>query len=106
MPAPPERDQSDSYSEDDELFRFLDCFHWVYPNLNDTFAYACADSERVYMDGESNQIALVTVWRKWGPAGIAAYVAKMRGTEPLQAVRTEKYEAAKAYLEGWEYEDD
>lgn len=89
-----------------ELWGFLDQMHWVMPNLNDTFAYAAADSERLYMDGESNQKKLIDVWLEFGHAGLVAYVAKVRGAEPLQEYRTKRYEAAKASLEGWEYEHD
>jgi hypothetical protein len=97
-----------------ELGRFLEAMHWVMPNLNDTFAYAMADSERIYMDGESddeddaptNTDMLVRVFRNYGFGGIVAYVAKMRGAEPIKPCRTVDYENAVLALKDWTYEPD
>lgn len=85
---------------------FLDSFLFVCPNLNDTFEYATADSEQIYLDNDGNQDMLVDVWAKFGFTGIIAYVAKMRGIDPVPELRTEDYYQAKRHLEGWEYERD
>jgi hypothetical protein len=96
----------DLVNPEDELFLFLDNFSFVYPNLNDTFAYATADTERMYMDGEDNQAMLVYMWREYGTDGIHAYAAKIRGKDVLPELRTEKYHAALRELKDWEYEGD
>lgn len=90
------------------LNAFLDLFHWVMPNLNDTFGYASADSEKLYMDGDpnGNQGTLVAVVSRFGHAGLIAYCAKVRGCEPLEELQTPDYRAAKAALGGWTYEQD
>lgn len=90
----------------DELREFLDAMHWIMPNLNDTFAYATADSEKIYMDGESNTDMLVKAWRQYGHGGIRAYVAKIRGIEPIPPLRDVDYENAVLALRDWAYEPD
>jgi hypothetical protein len=90
----------------DELMEFLDCMLWEMPNLNDTFGYAAADSERIYMDGESNQEKLVEMFRRYGISGINAYVSKIRGQDVIKPLQTDAYYAAKQELEDWEYEAD
>lgn len=90
----------------DLLSDFLDHMHWVMPNLNDTFGYATADSEKIYMDQDTNQEMLVDVWSKYGHIGIVAYVAKMRGTEPLPQLLTPAYYQAREHLTHWNYEPD
>ncbi len=92
----------------DELCEFLSAFLWIYPNLNDTFGYACADSERIVLGDadESNVVVLVNVWIRYRHAGIRAYAAKIRGQEVLTELQTPEYLAAKIYLENWEYESD
>lgn len=96
-----------SFSDDEVLLlEFLDDFVFIHPNLNDTFDYACADTEMITLDGEANQRALVQVWVRYRQHGIRAYVAKMRGQEPLKELRTREYELAKEFLEGFEYDRD
>jgi hypothetical protein len=90
----------------DELERFLSLMHWVMPNLNDTFAYATADSEKLYMDGESNQEMLIKVFREYGFHGICAYVGRIRGADPIVGLQNEKYEKAKEMLKDWSYDPD
>lgn len=99
--------------EADELLEFLQHFQSIYPYLNDTFNYASADTERISLDIDArdedyvaNGEVLVKVWRKYGVAGIRAFVAKMRGTEPLKELQDDAYRAAMTELEGWEYEPD
>lgn len=90
----------------DELNEFLDLMHWVMPNLNDTFGYATADSERLYMDQEENQEWLVKMFRKYGHDGIVAYCAKVRAQDPIPPCQTEKYFAAMKDMSEWEYDGD
>lgn len=106
--------------EHDELLEFLTLFAFIYPNLNDTFAYACADTEKIYLDVEqpfgfdseggppyvSNGEVLVRIWREYGTAGMYAFVAKMRGMDVLPRLRSPEYEAAKEALEDWTYDPD
>lgn len=92
-----------------QLDAFLDSVAFVYPNLNDTFSYACADAERLCMDGsgENNQAALVEVWSKYGHAGIVAYCARVRGYAPsVTEALTPEYHEAWESLDGWTYESD
>lgn len=85
---------------------FLESFVFICPNLNDTFHYASADTEQIYLDSDGNQDMLVDVWVKFGFPGVIAYVAKMRGTEPIFEMRTDAYYQAKLHLENWQYEKD
>lgn len=100
---------------DDELVRFLESFVFIYPNISDTFGYACADTEKIYLDGDydpeteiTNQRMLVDIWRRFGHTGLVAYVATMRQQAPVRQLQTEKYEAAMKYIAeaNWQYEAD
>lgn len=90
------------------LNKFLDLMHWVSPNLNDCFGYACADAEKLYMDGEgeNNQEAFVRAYTEHGFPGILAYVSKVRNAVPIRELRTPEFEAALRVLDGWEYDPD
>lgn len=90
------------------IFDFLDKFHFIYPNLNDSFYYAAADSEKIYLDGESNQKMLVRMYSVFGFSGILAFVSVIRNRDPLKELQTEDYFAAKKYLEliNWKYDED
>jgi sugar/nucleoside kinase (ribokinase family) len=95
------------------LHSFLGLMHYVMPNLNDTFSYATADTERLYMDGaedeeveKTNQAMLVDVFIRWGAEGVWAYCAKVRGDHVNPTLHNARYEEALAYMEGWEYEPD
>lgn len=81
---------------DDELARFLSTVHFVMPNLNDTFAFACADTEKVSVgDGQ----LLADFWRRHGWRGLVAIAAVQRGAEPLgEVAATPEYMAARAEL--------
>jgi len=100
-----------SWENREYLENFLNCFHFIYPNLNDTFYYACADTEKMYLDGkeENNQSMLVKVYDEFGQSGIMAYVEKM-GIEhknpPLKQLQDQNYMDAKNYLKNWQYEVD
>lgn len=81
-----------------ELEKFLSELHWIVPNLNDTFGYACADAEKISVgDGE----LLAKFWRQYGWHGLVAVAAVQRGKDPIPPVAEHpKYqEALKALLE-------
>jgi hypothetical protein len=56
---------------------------WLLPNLNDTFAYACADSEKIDV-GEGEIMA--AWWRRHGWHGLVALAAWKRQRHPLSQV--------------------
>jgi hypothetical protein len=63
---------------------------------SDTFAYATADGE----DIPDDQVAvLADVYNRWHWAGVTAWVAWRRGTEPLDEHRVDPYLEARKYLE-------
>jgi len=49
-------------------------------NLNDTFAYACADAEIVK---EEQVPEIVKIYRDWGHIGLICWSAKQRNEEPV-----------------------
>jgi hypothetical protein len=72
-----------SQSDSDELADFLADLAFVMPNLNDTFSYACADSEKITVgDGK----LMAEFWRKYGWQGLAAIAAVQRRKEPVAEV--------------------
>lgn len=100
-----------SWENKQYLEKFLDIFHFIYPNLNDTFYYACADTEKIYLDGENenNQKMLVDIYDNYGQAGVMAYVERMgkdHKNPPLKQLQSKDYFNAKQYLKSWNYEDD
>lgn len=102
----------------DELLEFLSFFHFIYPNLNDTFDYAMADTEKIALEVEippyqedqlTNGEMLVELWRRFGFSGVVAFCASIRGYEPrIPDLRTYEFYDAKVYIEekGWSYEPD
>ena len=68
----------------------------VYINVNDTFGYACGDSELVDI---YDLPKLIEISRKYGYCGVTAFVAKIRDCAPIEPRITEKYIAAKKELE-------
>ena len=66
---------------------------WVL--MNDTFAYSCGDGEDVLP--EEFKIVHET-WVRYGLDGLIAWVAKKRGVEPLNELRTENYVRARLEL--------
>lgn len=64
-------------------------------NVNDTFGYACADSE----DMTFNDINPVyELYKDFGYDGVVAWVAKNRNEDPIKPRMTEKYKQAKERL--------
>lgn len=53
---------------------------WIDLNMSDTFAFACADSERMSMDDFE---LMVPVIAKYGRDALTAYVAVKRNAEPI-----------------------
>ena len=82
---------------DEDTNTWPDCGEFFSPCvlLNDTFAYATADAERVTDDQLDT---LITVERQFGNDGVVAWAAQVRGSEPLEPYRTEKYRAAREWL--------
>jgi hypothetical protein len=109
--------------EYDELAHFLSYFHYIYPNLNDTFARGGADTEQLSLeldfyppnqadidegiDGWTAGDMLINIWRKFGHKGIVAYVSEIRGQEPEEYIVDANYLGAKHYLRnsGWKHEE-
>ena len=82
---------------DEDTNTWPDCGEFFAPCvlLNDTFAYATADCERVTDDQLD---LLIKMDRQFGQSGVVAWAAQVRGSEPLEPYRTEKYRAARAWL--------
>ncbi len=86
----------------DDLTAFLGANAFVFPNLNDTFAYACSDTEQLPV-GEGEIMA--KWWRRHGWHGLVALAACKRGAHPLAAHRTDSYWAALRDLASDEQQD-
>lgn len=72
------------------------CYKSVSLNMNDTFGWACAESE----DCESFDWLVVTnLFEKYGNAGVYAWVAVKTEQEPLEKLRTENYKLARKEIE-------
>ena len=82
---------------DEDTNTWPDCGEFFSPCvlLNDTFAYATADAERVTDDQLD---LLIKMDRQFGQSGVVAWAAQVRGSEPLEPYRTEKYHAAREWL--------
>ena len=82
---------------DEDTNTWPDCGEFFSPCvlLNDTFAYATADAERVTDDQLDT---LITVERQFGNDGVVAWAAHVRGSEPLEPYRTENYRVAREWL--------
>lgn len=104
----------DAQTKERIVREFLSSFVYIYPNLNDTFYYACADTEQTTLDmdgepwepAESNGEVLVQVWSKYGHAGIIAYYSRRRNKHPVKEVQSDDFYRAIEFLEGWEYDPD
>lgn len=86
-----------------ELEEFLAAHAFLLPNLNDTFAYACADSEQITVgDGEH----MARFWRDYGWHGLVAIAAVKRDRYPLAEVAlSPKYKMALGELLAAEWVD-
>lgn len=76
----------------------LDGSHWVELNMNDTFGFACADSERMYIHDFSEIIPTIV---RWGHKALIAYAAVKRGQEPITCKcrhNKDGYEEAKSEI--------
>lgn len=74
------------------------CFT-VRVNCNDTFGYACADSEDI--DVEDLPIML-ELYQKFGWEGVIALCSKIRKCDPLSEVRNDKFKEAQEYIKDYE----
>ena len=86
---------------DEDTNTWPDCSEFFMPcvRLNDTFAYATADAERVTDDQLD---LLIKMDRQFGQSGVVAWAAQVRGSEPLEPYRTENYHAAREWLRAQE----
>ena len=82
---------------DEDTNTWPDCGEFFAPcvRLNDTFAYATADGERLRDDQLD---LLIKMDRLFGQSGVIAWAAQVRGSEPLEPYRTENYRAAREWL--------
>ena len=82
---------------DEDTNTWPDCSEFFMPcvRLNDTFDYATADGECVRDDQLD---LLIAADRQFGNDGVVAWAAQVRGSEPLEPYRTEKYHAAREWL--------
>lgn len=64
-------------------------------NMNDTFGYACAETQDVPLEKAAEVAA---VYRDYESAGLVAWAAHQRDEEPLLGYQTEKYHAARRAL--------
>jgi hypothetical protein len=65
--------------------------------VSDTFAFACADGEDVPCDA-TTLAEVAGLNREYGYSGLAAWAAVRRGAEPIEPLRGEKYQRARAAL--------
>lgn len=72
-------------------------------NANDTFGWACADSVDVDLYDVPK---LQEIEEKYGHCGVIAFMAKVRGYDPIEPRRTEKYWAAKKELKSYTLLED
>ena len=70
-------------------------FHSVGINLNDTFAYACADEERMDWD---DFIDLIPMIKERGYNVLTAYAALKRGCDPIPPLVTDEFKKCKELL--------
>lgn len=64
-------------------------------NLGDTFAYACADGERL---DDSEIDRLICAHNEWGYDGVVAWASLIRKCEPIEPRRTPAYHEARSAL--------
>lgn len=60
----------------------------MYINMNDTFGYACADSEEISV---SELIEVRDIWKKYGHHGLTAWSAVKRNVDPIDECKSEQY---------------
>jgi hypothetical protein len=86
---------------EDRIKQFLNDYAFcVHLNANDTFAYACADSERIAVEDLDK---LLEVERQYGHHGVTAFMSAKRNCEPLNELITAEYKAARASLDGYKF---
>jgi len=65
-------------------------------NCGDTFCLACADAEELTPE---RSWEVKTIYERCGWDGVVAWIAKARGEEPLEKLRTSGYMAAREFLD-------
>jgi len=60
----------------------------VYVNMNDTWGYACADSEEVPVDELPK---VLYAWKNYEGDGLTAWAALKTGYKPIEPLLTDKY---------------
>lgn len=88
------------YMDDESKFETLmdllsDC-HYLTLNMNDTFGYACADSEEMDADDVGE---ILDIYKKYGSASLIAYASLKSGDLPIKPLRTKEFFKAKKELE-------
>lgn len=87
----------------DRLKQFMnDYAFWIELNANDTFGWACAESERVSVDDLDR---LLEIEEQYGADGVIAFMAAKRNCEPLGQLITPEYKAARESLKGYKFGD-
>lgn len=79
-------DQTDKH--DNGVYAYLLC--------NDTFSYACADAEEFE---ESDLDLIIDLNDIFSYHGVTAWMSKKRGYDPVKPYLTDKFYAARKYLE-------
>lgn len=64
-------------------------------NMNDTFAYACADSTIIPIGREHE---VVEIYKKFGHDGVIAWASMVEGCKPIGPRRTRQFKAAAKWL--------
>lgn len=78
---------------DSEDFGLL--FHSVGIDVNDTFAYACSDEERMDWDDFLDVIPMI---KEYGCDALIAYAALKRGCDPIPPLITDEFKKCKELL--------
>jgi len=84
-----------AYDEKTDSWPKIDLFYAPCVNLSDTFAYACADGQRL---DDSEIDRLIEAHKRWGYDGVVAWASLIRKCEPIEPRRTVPYYAARGAL--------
>lgn len=84
------------YDDKSDTWPNIDLYYSPCVNLGDTFAYACADGERL---DDSEIDRLITAYKGWAYDGVVAWAALIRKCEPIKPRCTPQYHEARAALE-------
>ncbi len=77
-------------------FEFLDRYaFFIDLNANDTFGWACAESETIDI---TELPGLIELERLFGPSGITAFMSVKRDQDPLSQLIDNNFKEAKKYI--------